>query len=232
MEPNWRALPAIAKAVTGFAKIYHRYRIRGLETLPPKGPALLVFYHGLVPLDFYYFGLQVYQETGRLPRALGDRWLFKTPGMAQVARTLGAVEGAPGAALQLLRAGELVGVAPGGVREAISGPRHDYKLMWKDRKGFAKVALDAGVPVIPGFTENVESLYRAPLADRPFFRHLYEVTRLPLVPIIGIGPMPFPAKLTTWLGEPIHAMPGETPDALAGRTRGAIENLIRRHQLR
>ncbi len=230
-RPNPKWMPVIAKAFTGFGSFYNRYEVKGLEHLPREGGALLVLYHGLVPVDFWYLGLKIYVETGRQPCALVDRWLLKTPGLAWLTRTVGGISGDREAAAQLLREGVLVGVAPGGVREAIAGAKHNYRLRWGKRKGFAEIALAAGVPIIPGFTQNVESLYYAPLADRPFFQKLYERTRLPLVPIVGLGPLPFPVKLTTWLGEPLRPKPGESAEELVVRTQDAIHGLIAKHQV-
>ena len=51
--------------------------------------------------------------------------------------------------ISLLRAGHLVGVAPGGGWEAQCGCAEDYGLMWKRREGFAVAAHEAGVPIIP-----------------------------------------------------------------------------------
>ena len=227
-DPFW--MPKIAKAITGFGELYNQYKVMGMEHIPREGAALLVLYHGLVPLDFWYMGLKIFLETGRNPCALVDRWLIKTPGLAWLTRAVGGVSADPDVALDLLRQGVLVGVSPGGVREAIAGAENNYRLVWGERKGFARLALEAGVPIIPGFTQNVESLYHAPLAGRPFFQNLYEKTRLPLVPIVGIGPLPFPVKLTTWLGEPLTPQPGDTVDIVADRARRAIETLIARHQ--
>ena len=229
-KPNPVVMEYAAKAITRFGEFYNQYKINGLEHIPKNGPALMVFYHGLVPLDFWYFGLKLYLETGRHPSALIDRWLFKTPGLAWFARAVGGVSAEKEVALKMLKEGRLVGVSPGGTREAISGRKNNYRLVWGNRMGFAKLALESGAPIIPGFTENVEGLYHAPFADHPFFQNLYEKTRLPLVPIIGLGPLPFPVKLTTWLGEPIFPKTGEAPEELAARTRQAIEILIENHQ--
>ncbi|MGZ3722425.1 MAG: 1-acyl-sn-glycerol-3-phosphate acyltransferase, partial [Bdellovibrionales bacterium] len=149
---------------------------------------------------------------------------------AWLTKAVGGVSADPGVAAELLREGRLVGVAPGGVREAISGKENNYRVMWGKRQGFARLALEADVPIIPGFTQNIESLYHAPLAGHPFFQALYEKTRLPLVPIIGLGPLPFPVPLTTWLGPAIHPSEGESAGKLAERTRQAIEILIENHQ--
>jgi 1-acyl-sn-glycerol-3-phosphate acyltransferase len=228
-QPNESVLPYVAKTIAGFGELYNGYKIKGLKNIP-EGGALIVMYHGLVPLDFWYFGLKLYLETGRVPAALVDRWLMKMPGLAWLTRAVGGVSADYKVAVQLLKSGQLVGVSPGGTREAISGAKNNYKLIWGKRQGFAKLALEAGVPIIPGFTQNIEGLYHAPFADHKFFQNLFEKTRLPLVPIIGLGPFPFPVKLTTWLGAALLPVKGETAEKLAARTQGAIEELISSHQ--
>lgn len=228
--PPKARLDKIAKIIASFGRWYNGFESIGTEYIPKQGPALIVFYHGLMPLDAWYFGLQYYLESGRLIRGLADRWLFKAPGLKQLVEAVGGIEGSPDIACKLLNEGYLVGVSPGGTREAISGSNHNYKLVWKTRVGFAKLAIDCNVPIIPGFTKNVEELYRAPLVDHPFFQNLYEKTRIPIVPIIGLGLLPFPVKLQTILGEPIQPQEGETPEALAARVKSSIEALIQQHQ--
>lgn len=213
-----------------FGAAWNAYEAHGAEQLPKTGPALLVFYHGFMPLDAWYFGSWYYRKTGRLVRGLGDRWLFQTPGLADVVREMGAVQGEPDAALNLLRAGELVGVAPGGTREAIQGRPHHYHTQWGHRLGFARLAIEADVPVFPAFTENVEELYRSPLVWTAPIQGLYERTRWPIVPIIGLGALPLPVKLTTWIGSPLHPADYATPEALRDATRDAIDALIAEHQ--
>jgi 1-acyl-sn-glycerol-3-phosphate acyltransferase len=176
--------------------------------------------------------MQYYLKSGRLIRGLGDRWLFKTPGLKQLVELVGAIPGEPGAARQLLNDGYLVGVSPGGTREAISGTENNYRLKWNKRTGFAKLAIETGVPIIPGFTRNVEELYRAPLAGSKILQGLYEATRIPLVPIIGLGILPFPVKLQTFFGEKIYARSSETAEDLAERVKKSIEELIRQNQPR
>lgn len=229
-EPNPKTLKSLAKVITTFGRWYNGFESVGDENIPKAGSALIVFYHGLMPLDVWYFGLNYYLKTGRLIRGLGDRWLFKAPGMKQLVEAVGGVEGRPEVAMKFLRDGHLVGVSPGGVREAISGTENNYKLIWGKRIGFAKLAIEAKVPIIPGFTKNVEEIYRAPLAGTSIFQSLYEATRLPLVPIMGLGPLPFPAKLVTYIGEAIYPEDNDTPESLKEKTRVAIEALIKKYQ--
>jgi 1-acyl-sn-glycerol-3-phosphate acyltransferase len=229
-EPKFKVIDRLSPAIVAFGRYYNGFEIMNLENLPLDRPVVVVFYHGLLPLDVWYAGLQIYLKTGVLIRALVDRWLFKTPGLGFLVRACGGISGDPMRALKLLQSGQSIGVSPGGVREAISGAKNNYKLVWRDRVGFAKVALAAQVDIVPVFTENVEEMYRAPMADHKFFQKVYEITRLPLVPIVGLGVLPFPVKLRTWIGKPIPYDPADTPESLRDKTAAAIEALIREHQ--
>ena len=70
------------------------------------------------------------------------------------------------------------------------------------------MAISAGVPIIPLFTENIREvtlcLSGRMNAGRGLWEYLYETTKLPIVPIYGL----FPVKLRTHLGKPIHPTPG------------------------
>lgn len=60
--------------------IYHGYEVEGLENIPDEGPALIVYYHGALPLDYYYLLAKVFLVKKRLIRAVGDKFLFSIPG--------------------------------------------------------------------------------------------------------------------------------------------------------
>lgn len=230
MEHDPLVLDAVAGAVDRVGRVWNGYELRGVEHIPQDQPALLVVYHGLVPLDCWYLIARLYREHGIHLRALADRWLFRAPGLARLCRTAGAIPAEPGAALRLLRAGHLVIVAPGGVREAISGRSRRYRVTWGQRLGFARLALEADVPLIPVFGEGVEELYRAPLAGWAPLDALYEQTRLPLVPVVGLGALPFPVRVRTWIGEPLYARDTEGPGALRDRVEASLQALIDEHQ--
>lgn len=228
--PPEEALQAIAQVISVFGRTYNGYEIKGLDHLPKDRGALIVYYHGLVPLDAWYAGMEVYLKTGRLIRGLADNFVFQTPGLKNLAEAVGLLPGRPEAATELLKKGNWVAVSPGGVREALAGTSKNYELVWGARRGFAKVAQEAKVDIIPAFTENIEEIYRAPFSDHRVLQGLYEKTRLPLVPILGVGPLPFPVKLTTWFGEPIKYHPRESHEGFANRARIGIEELIEKHQ--
>lgn len=224
------AVDTVSRVLDAVGRAYNGFEVHGLEHIPLDRPAFLVFYHGFMPLDAWYFQGYFHQRTGRLIHGMGDRFLFRTPGLKWLVETMGAVEGTRENALRLLAEGELIGASPGGVREAIAPRSQHYQVLWGQRMGFAHVATEAKVPVIPAFCENVEELYRSPGVGDPRVQQLYERTRLPIVPVAGMGLLPFPVKLRAWIGAPIEFSPDRTPDALRDRTKAAIEGLIAAHQ--
>lgn len=63
-----------------FGKILHDHELIGLENLPNEGPALLIYYHALLPVDYYYVHAKVFLYKNRRIKIVGDRFLFKIPG--------------------------------------------------------------------------------------------------------------------------------------------------------
>jgi 1-acyl-sn-glycerol-3-phosphate acyltransferase len=228
--PAQRIVDIGSAVICRYGRAVHGFELNDLDRIPTDGPALLVFYHGFMPLDVWIFGSEVHRQTGRTIRFLADRFLFKTPGLRRLVRWAGAVPGNRPDAVRMLQQGNLVGVAPGGVREALAGRDEHYRVLWGERIGFAHVAREAGVPIIPIFTENVEEIYRAPGAGSAPVQALYEQTRLPLVPIVGLGVLPIPVKLRAWVGEPVDHVPGESAEDLRDRARDALQGLIDAHQ--
>lgn len=112
--------------------------------------------------------------------------------------------------VKVLESGELLSIAPGGVREAQFGDER-YRLMWEKRLGFAKVAVQAKVPIIPVFTQNLREAFRSVRIGQSWFRLIYERYKLPIVPIYG----GFPVKLRTIVGKPIPYDESRTPEEVA-----------------
>ncbi len=57
------------------------YEVEGLEHIPASGPVLIVFYHGALPIDFYYLFAKIWLYRNRRVRVVADRFVFKIPGM-------------------------------------------------------------------------------------------------------------------------------------------------------
>ncbi|XP_029447145.1 transmembrane protein 68 [Rhinatrema bivittatum] len=217
------ARKTLATLWDGHAKIWHGYEIYGLEKVP-EGPALIVYYHGAIPVDYYYFVAKVLIQKGRTCHSVADHFLFKVPGFKPLLEVFSVTHGPKEECVRALRDGHLLAISPGGLREALFSDE-TYTIMWGDRKGFAQVAIDAEVPIIPMFTQNIREGFRS-LGGIRLLRWLYEKCRLPLVPIYG----GFPVKFRTYLGDPIPYDPDITAAELADKTKIAIQLLIDRHQ--
>lgn len=207
------------------AKFWYGYELEGMENVPKDGPALIVFYHGAMPVDWYYLLANVILEKKRFICAVGDRFLFKVPAFDDIIDCLQIYPGTIDTCADILKKGNLLAIAPGGVREALFGDE-TYPLIWGTRKGFAKVAMEAEVPIIPVFTENIREAFFTLNFGKKWLRGLYESTRIPLVPIYG----GFPVKLRTIIGQPIPYDSSITPEEMAERVAEKMKDLIKKHQ--
>merc|ERR1712179_816248 len=148
-----RALALIANTWSAYTRLYHDQTFQGLENIPKDSAALLIWYHGPVPVDYFGLVARIYARDGRMVNTIVDRCLTALPGYENVEKYLKASAGGKGYCVDLLENGELLAVAPGGSREALFD--ESYSSDWGDRTGFAKVALLTGAPIIPIFTENI-----------------------------------------------------------------------------
>nr|XP_056709957.1 transmembrane protein 68-like [Euleptes europaea] len=203
--------------------VWHGYEVRGMDKVP-KGPGLVVLYHGAFPLDYFYFLSRLYLQTGRLCHTVVDYNFSKIPGIKLFFNVQGLTQDGRVQCAEILKKGYLLGVLPGGVREALFSDEK-YSLLWGNRTGFAHVAIDAKVPIIPVFTTNLREGYRTLGKIWPL-KWLYERTRWPVVPVYG----GFPVKLCTYVGDPIPYDPHITAEELTEKTKTAIKNLRDKHQ--
>nr|XP_017207241.2 transmembrane protein 68 isoform X1 [Danio rerio] len=74
------ARKTLATLWDGHGAIWHGYEIHGLDKIPDEGPALIVYYHGAIPVDYYYFLATVIIQKGRTCHSVADHFLFKVPG--------------------------------------------------------------------------------------------------------------------------------------------------------
>ena len=183
---------------------YFRYRIEGLEQVPASGPALIAMNHGALPVDVPLLGVQLLERYGRVPRALADSLIFKTPLFREFALGMGAVVASPDTAERLLSEGNLVIVMPGGAAEAFKSSEDAYRLFWRQRMGFARLAIRAQVPVVPAACIGIDDLFEIPWDMFEAGKRLLGLRSFPLGIAWGLGPgIPGRVPLTQYIGSPI-----------------------------
>lgn len=125
-------------------------RFYGLENVRPDAPSLFVGNHtiyGVIDSPLFYAGL--YEKTGVYPRSLGDDYHFSVPGWGDMLRKYGSVPGSRENCAALMEAGQNVLVFPGGAREVAKRKGEENSLTWKNRTGFAAMAIRYQYPIQP-----------------------------------------------------------------------------------
>lgn len=206
-SPVSAALVDRCRPVVRALAAYHRHRVIGLEHVPRRGPALLVFNHSLATYDGVLFAAAMQAETGRWPASLGDDLIFRTPLIADIARQAGIRPASPQNGEALIADGHLVAVAPGGMREALRPSEERHTVRWQRRKGFVRLALETGAPIVLVACPAADDLYT--VYQSGLTASLYKRFKLPLPVARGLGPtlLPRPVRLTHLVGAPIAPPP-------------------------
>ncbi len=205
-----------------------------MEHVPRSGACLMVAHHSLATYDGFLLGVAIVDATGRVPRGLGDDRIFDVPGLAGFARRIGLVPASPTAGEDLLAAGHIVGVAPGGMWESLRPRTERYTVRWEHRKGFVRLALRAGAPMMLWACPRADELYTvygSRLTD-----HLYQQHHVPLPLLRGLGPtlVPRPVRLVSHIAPLLHPPPydpvheTEQVDALHARATAVMLELLGR----
>ena len=108
--------------------------------------------------------------------SVADHFMFKIPGLGTILKLLRITPGTVESCTKDLREGNLLGIAPGGVYESQFSD-HNYKVLWKSRVGFAKIALKAEAPVVPMFTRNVREAFRTIRSSVKHLHKIFELTK-------------------------------------------------------
>jgi 1-acyl-sn-glycerol-3-phosphate acyltransferase len=133
-------------------KLFFRPWVKGVENLPASGGAILASNH-LSFSDSFFLPLEVDRRvtflakgdyfTGRGVKGKLTAAFFKSINQVPVDRSGGrASEAALRKGVEILKSGELLGIYPEGTRSP------DGRL-YRGKTGIARMALEAGVPVIP-----------------------------------------------------------------------------------
>jgi 1-acyl-sn-glycerol-3-phosphate acyltransferase len=185
--------------------LYHRYEVKGLENIPPRGAAILAVNHSFATYDGILLGAKIYLETGRTPCGLADNKLFCAPAVADTSRKLRLAPANHANGEKLLRQGELLMLAPGGMREAIRPTRTEsFRVRWDHRLGFIRLSLHTQAPIILAGCPNSDLLYD--VIPTYLTKLIYKKLKLPFVLLKGLGGglIPRPIKLTHWVSLPFY----------------------------
>ena len=210
-----RRLLPLWRAVMG---TYFRGEVRGLDNIPEEGPCLLVGNHsgGTMIADTFVFAGEFYAHFGcdRRFHQLAHDIAARMPGVG--IRKWGTVAASHDNARRAFDLGAPVLVYPGGDYETFRPSWHSGQIEFGGRKGFIRLALESGVPIVPvvalGGQETALFVTRGERAARATgWANLTRIKVLPvaLAPPFGISVLdlpprlPLPAKITIEVLPPI-----------------------------
>lgn len=233
--------PELRRLVLPFFRFLHerywRVEVTGARNVPPDGPVVLVSNHsGAVPFDGAMICTTVETHCNRPLRFLYDRFVEMLGPVAAFYRKVGGVVAERDAALELLRAGEMVLLFPEGV-PGVAKPFADRYRLRPFSAGFARLALSLDVPVVPVAVVGAEEIYpmvgRVEGIGRALGMPYLPVT--PFFPLLGpLGALPLPTKWFIRFGKPIRLAPVEGDVRVqraqieAVRVRRTVQSMVRR----
>jgi 1-acyl-sn-glycerol-3-phosphate acyltransferase len=228
---------------------YFRGEVRGLENIPAEGPALLVGNHsgGTMIADTFVFAHGFYEHFGpdRRFHQLAHSVAARMPGLGLI-RRYGTLVASHDNARAAFAKGAPVLVYPGGDYETFRPSTHSDQIEFGGRKGFVRLALEEGVPIVPvvsiGGQETALFVTRGETAAR--LTGLAKLARIKVLPV-SIGPpfginlldlpgrLPLPAKITIQVMPPVDLRerfgpdpdPQDVYEEVTGEMQDALDDL-------
>src|SRR4051794_35405518 len=198
---------------------WFRMEVDGWENIP-EPPVLLVGIHSGAPFvwDAWTVGINWWRRFGgdRILHGTAHDALMAAPGIGAYFRKMGVIPAAPDSMATALAAGHDVAVWPGGEVDSLRPWTQRDEAILGGRKGFIRLAINAGVPIVPiatvGGPDSMPVLARGRRLARAL--RLDQVARLKMFPFAlqapwGLSPallpeVPLPTKIRTAFQEPIE----------------------------
>ena len=223
------------------ARRYHRMEI-DQRCHMPEGPVLFVANHGfggVFDLNVLAFAA-AYERLGERRRVsvLTHAIAWKL-GVGKLVNMFDGIPADRDTALRALDSGDHVLVFPGGDVDGFKSWRNRNKIMFEGRTGFARLAIDADVPIVPVVTAGAgESLFVLSSGRSAAQRvGLDKVLRLKTFPVtvsvpwglnagfVGLLPyLPLPTKITTTVLPAMRAENGENAEVLSRRVHAVMDH--------
>jgi 1-acyl-sn-glycerol-3-phosphate acyltransferase len=197
---------------------WFRMEIEGWEHLP-EPPVLLIGIHSGAPFvwDAWTVGIQWWRRFGtdRPLHGTAHDALMAAPVIGSYFRKMGVLPAAPDSIASALEAGHDVALWPGGEIDSLRPWTDRDEAVLAGRKGFIRMAITAGVPIVPiatvGGPDSMPVLARGRRLAKAL--QLDKVARLKMFPISiqapwGISPamlpeLPLPTKIRTAFQPPV-----------------------------
>jgi 1-acyl-sn-glycerol-3-phosphate acyltransferase len=210
--PSEHSIDRLVSALEPLSRIVQP-KLYGVENLP-MGGSLLVGNHTIYGLlDVPFMMAEVWKSRRLAIRGLGENAHYAVPVWRELLMLGGMVRGTRANVRALMDDRQTILVFPGGAREVNKQRGQRYQLLWRERIGFSRLAIEHGYPIVPFAAVGAEEMLDVIIDRRSLgygqIARLYE--RLlgfpppPIVRGVGLTPLPRPERLYFWFGEPIDS---------------------------
>jgi len=234
-----RIIRLIAPIIHAFADRYYRAEVEGAEHLSSHAALIVATHNGIWTFpDLVALASAFWKRFGTQTPGfgLGHRIVFLMPGLGEIARRVGGIPASEKNALAALAEDRPVLVCPGGDEDAMKPFSQRHRIHFGRRRGFIRIALLAGVPIIPVVSVGAHETLLVLNEGRRFARWLglekaWRVKKVPFTlsfpfgfTIAGIPSIPLPSKVRVRSLPPIDL--GLPPEAASDRE--AVERCFER----
>ena len=239
--PDARQMDRMTAILAPFRRV-NQPKVSGIERIPHR-PVLFVGNHTRYSfLDLPFMMSELWTRRRLIVRGLGDHAHYAIPVWRDLLTMGGMVRGTRENVRALMRDGHNILVFPGGADEVFKARGDEYQLLWRERLGFARLAIEFAYPIVPFAAVGAEEMYQVLIdSEMPGAAQVSALMRrlvgLPLPPLargVGLTLLPRPERLYFWFGEPLDTSGygGAGADDTAARTvrdevRAAVNNGIR-----
>ncbi|CAM3987016.1 1-acyl-sn-glycerol-3-phosphate acyltransferase [Smaragdicoccus niigatensis] len=234
------AVNLVRRGAIELVRRYNRHELQ-VDTSLPETPALIVSNHGFGGgHDLNVFALlRTLDELGVADRVTYlTHQIAWTLGVGPLVRELGCRPASKHSAEEAFAEGRHVAVFPGGDVEASKAWRDRNRILFGGRTGYARLAIDNGVPIVPVVTAGAgDSLFvltdgqdlakALDLPRRLRLKALPLTVSIPWGVSIGVPALlpyvPLPVQIRTAVLPAMYAEEGETPESFAARIEHAMQ---------
>ena len=233
--PSEQAIDRLVALLEPYRRIT-RPKFYGIDNLFDEG-ALLVGNHTIYGfLDLPFMMAEVWKRRRIAIRGLGEHAHYAVPVWRDLLGACGMVRGTRDNVRALMRDHQTILVFPGGSREVNKRRGQQYQLLWEERMGFARLAIEQGYPIVPVAAVGADDMLDVMIDQTtPLYGQLasaYEkIMGFPTPPVVrgvGLTPIPRPERLYFWFGEPIDTtrFAGQAEDAAARTVRDETKQAV------